>query len=155
MAKPRSYTSEQRVEALRLYVEVGPAEAGRRLDIPPITVRKWAQRAGASAPRAARIAAAVKAAQLSRDQRAEEIAARALEAAGEFLSRSREANPSNARLRMAAFRDALHGSQLLAGDPTDRIEVSELEREIEAELKLLAEAKARNAELVASNGHSD
>src|SRR5437773_8581297 len=69
MAKPRSYTSEQRVEALRLYREVGPAEAGRRLDIPPGTVRKWAQRAGASAPRAARIAAAVKAAQLSRDQR--------------------------------------------------------------------------------------
>jgi hypothetical protein len=56
---------------------------------------------------------------------------------------------------MAAFRDALHGSNLLAGDPTDRLEVSDLEREIERELRLLVEARARNAEVGATNGHPD
>ena len=152
VATQRTYTPEQRAEALRLYREVGPSEAGSRLDIAPSTVRKWAQRAGASAPRAARTAAAVQAAQLSREQRAEEIAAEALEAAGEFLTRSREANPTNARLLMAAFRDALNGSQLLAGDPTDRLEVSDLMHEVDRELAELAKVRERNAELAAQNG---
>jgi transposase-like protein len=56
----RSYTQEQRAEALKLYQEVGPSEAGRRLDIPNATIRQWAKRAGASSARAEHVAAAVR-----------------------------------------------------------------------------------------------
>jgi hypothetical protein len=103
-------------------------------------------------PRSARTEAATRAARLGREERAEQIAAEALEAAAEFLARARETNPTNARLLMAAFRDALHGSNLLAGDPTDRLEVSDLEREIERELHVLAATRARNAELAQGKG---
>jgi hypothetical protein len=153
----RTFTDEQRSNALTLYGEHGAAEAARRLpfEVSATTIRQWAKRAERSRPRSARTEAATKAARLGREERAEQIAAEALEAAAEFLARARETNPTNARLLMAAFRDALHGSNLLAGDPTDRLEVSDLEREIERELRLLVEARARNAEVGATNGHPD
>jgi hypothetical protein len=40
------YTPEQRDEALRLYRERGPAEAGRRTGIRADTISEWARRAG-------------------------------------------------------------------------------------------------------------
>jgi transposase-like protein len=150
-----AFPDEQRSRALTLYRQHGAAEAARRLpfDVSAPTIRKWAQRAALTTPRAERTEAATRAARLTREERAERIAAEALEAAAEFLARARDgANPSNARLLMAAFTEALRGSQLLAGDPTDRLEVSDLEREIERELKALSEARARNADVAASNG---
>jgi hypothetical protein len=151
---PQKFSDEQRSEALTLYGEHGAAEASRRLpfEVSATTIRQWARRAGLCGPRSAQTEAATRAARLGREERAEQIAAEALEAAAEFLARARATNPTNARLLMAAFRDALHGSNLLAGDPTDRFEVSDLEREIERELKALAAARTCNAELVASNG---
>jgi hypothetical protein len=151
--RPR-FTDEQRSKALTLYGQHGAAEASRRLpfEISATTIRQWAKRAGLCGPRSARTEAATTAARLGREARAEQIAGEALEAAAEFLARARETNPTNARLLMAAFRDALHGSNLLAGDPTDRFEVSDLEREIERELQVLAATRAHNAELAASNG---
>ena len=153
-SSPRKFSDEQRSKALTLYGEHGAAEASRRLsfEVSATTIRQWAKRAALSGPRSARTESATKAARLGREERAERIAAEALEAAAEFLARARETNPTNARLLMAAFRDALHGSNLLAGDPTDRLEVSDLEHEIERELRALAVARTKNAELVASNG---
>jgi hypothetical protein len=152
--RPRRFTDEQRSNALILYGEHGAAEASRRLpfEVSAATIRQWAKRAALSGPRSARTEAATRGARLGREERAERIAAEALEAAAEFLARARETNPTNARLLMAAFRDALHGSNLLAGDPTHRLEVSDLKREIERELRVLAATRARNAELTASNG---
>jgi transposase-like protein len=156
VAKPRSYSPEQREEALRLYQEVGPAEAARRLDIPAPTVRKWASRAAISAPNAKQTAAATAAAKLSREERAERLAAEALEAAGEFLARSRDgANPQNALALTKAFGETLRGSQLLAGDPTDRVEVTDLEREIDRELAELSAVRERNTELAAQHNGDD
>ncbi|MEK6328253.1 MAG: hypothetical protein AABM66_12135 [Actinomycetota bacterium] len=153
---PRTYTDDQKREALEQYAEVGPAEASRRTNIARKTISKWAERAGVTSPNAKRTAAATAAARLSREERAEQIAAEALEAAAEFLKRSRDgANPSNALALTKAFGEALRGSQLLAGDPTDRVEVTDLEREIERELAELSAARERNAELAASNGDVD
>jgi len=42
----RTYTPEQREEALRLIAEVGPAEAARQLGLKSGTLRSWASRAG-------------------------------------------------------------------------------------------------------------
>jgi transposase-like protein len=144
----RKFTDEQRRNALALYGEHGAAEAARRLpfEVSAPTLRQWAKRAGLTGPRAVRTKAATNAARLNREERAEQLAADALDAAAEFLSRAREANPSNARLLMAAFSEALRGSQLLAGDPTDRLEIADLEREIEHELQALIAAKQRNAD---------
>lgn len=40
------YTAAQRKEALKLYVEHGPAEAARQCDIPSGTIRSWAHKDG-------------------------------------------------------------------------------------------------------------
>ena len=42
----REYTAEERAEALRLYVEVGPCEAARRLGMDKRLVSKWAKKTG-------------------------------------------------------------------------------------------------------------
>src|SRR3954452_9402014 len=91
----RKYTAAERERALGLYMEVGPAEAGRETGIPSATIRKWAQRAGASVKdeRERSVMAAVEGARLSWAQRRAEIAQRAGEAAALFLERAIEANP--------------------------------------------------------------
>jgi transposase len=51
MAKPhrgRSYTKNQRAEALELAEQVGSGEASRRLGVPEATIRGWRHRAGKS-----------------------------------------------------------------------------------------------------------
>lgn len=42
----REYTAEEKAEALRLYVEVGPCEAARRLGMDKRLVSKWAKKTG-------------------------------------------------------------------------------------------------------------
>lgn len=42
----RTYTDDQRAEAVALVAEHGLAEAHRRVDIPKETIRRWANRAG-------------------------------------------------------------------------------------------------------------
>ncbi|MEK6272447.1 MAG: transposase [Actinomycetota bacterium] len=154
MAKNRTYTDEQRAKALRLYTKVGPAEASRQLGIPSPTIRKWAQLAGASSARADRVAAAVEAAKLTWEQRRGALTDKCGEAAEEFLARARESNPSNASFLMRAFDLAIKSASLLSGDPTERVAVSDLEREIDRELRQLAAARERNAELATPNGDS-
>jgi hypothetical protein len=66
------YTDEQRQEALRLYVEVGPSEAGRQLHIPAVTITSWA-RAGIQSEAPAATRAAVEMARLTRIQKREQL----------------------------------------------------------------------------------
>jgi len=48
---PVKYTDEQRAEALGLYVDHGAAQAGRMCDIPPRTIRYWANQHALAAAR--------------------------------------------------------------------------------------------------------
>jgi hypothetical protein len=57
-----AYTEKQKVEALKLYVEHGPAEAARRTGIARATISKWAQRKGVTVTRNSKTRAATEAA---------------------------------------------------------------------------------------------
>ena len=70
----RTYTPEQKAEALALYVEHGPAEASRRCDIPAATIRQWGKRAGKTSPRAEQAVAGAEAARKTWAQRKGEVA---------------------------------------------------------------------------------
>ena len=69
----RNDTREERENALKLYVEDGPAEASRRCGIPSAPIRKWGERAGLKSPRADR--AVAEAARLTWAARKAEVAA--------------------------------------------------------------------------------
>lgn len=56
------YTEEQKREALKLYAEHGPAEAGRQTGIPRATISQWAKRSGVTVTRAKNVREATKAA---------------------------------------------------------------------------------------------
>lgn len=149
---PRTYTPEQREEALRLYLEVGAAEAARRLEIPAATVRKWAQRAGLTAARREHAQAAIESARLTWAQRRGEIVVRFGEAADGFLTKARKTKSArNARDLMAAADMAVKNAQLLSDGATGRVELSPTERRqrvLELRDKArdeLAERRARKA----------
>jgi transposase len=63
----RSYTDEEKAEALRLYEEVGPGEASRRLHIPMQTIASWGRRSGLQTNAPANVKAAIEMAQLTRE----------------------------------------------------------------------------------------
>jgi hypothetical protein len=149
----RSYTDEQRGDALKLYQQVGPAEAGRRLGIPSTTVRQWAKRAGASSPRAEHVAAAVRGAQLTWGQRRAELADQAGEAAEEFLCRARASNPSNAAFFMRCFDLATKNANLISSEPTSR-EQQRTHAEIDREVEELIDHVRREAIMEAQRGDS-
>lgn len=58
---PRSYTQEERVEALRAYEQYGPRKAAKNLGIPLSTVCLWARKAGARTVRSEKTRVAVEA----------------------------------------------------------------------------------------------
>lgn len=57
MTARRRFTTFERQEAIMLARQVGAAEAGRRLEIDPATIRKWLQRAAAEGRAAAQVIA--------------------------------------------------------------------------------------------------
>lgn len=134
----RSYSDDQRAEALRLYVEVGPAEAGRLLSIPAATVRKWAERSDLTLKdeRGRSVAAAVEGARLTWAQRRADVAQRAGDAAAIFLERALEAGPRGAADLMRAFKIALDSAQLLSGGAMNQAEVID-QQKVDDELKEL------------------
>lgn len=136
--KRRSYSGTQRAEALRLYVEVGPAEAGRRLCIPAATIRKWAERSDFKRKdeRDRSVAAAVEGARLTWAQRRAEVAQRSGDAAAILIERAIEAGPRAAADLMRAFKIALDGAQLLSGGAMTQAEVIDQEK-VDYELKRL------------------
>lgn len=74
MGERRTYTPEQREEALYLYVQVGPAEAARRTGIPAKTIASWAGRSGMQSDAPEKTEAAVAAASLTIAQRKQALA---------------------------------------------------------------------------------
>jgi transposase-like protein len=112
----RSYTSAERERALRLYVEIGPAAAGRELEIPSATIRKWAQRAGTSIKqeRAGASIAAIEGARQTWAQRRAELALRSGEAATRFLEQAIDAGSRGAADWMRAFKISIDAAQGLS-----------------------------------------
>lgn len=74
MSDRRTYTPEQREEALQLYVDVGPAEAARRTGIPAKTIQSWGGRSGVQSAAVEKTEAAVAAASLTIAQRKQRLA---------------------------------------------------------------------------------
>jgi transposase-like protein len=87
----RTYTDEQRREALKLYAEVGASEAARQLHMPSPTITSWAKRAGVQSDAPNRTKAAVAQAKLTNEQRREQIVTKLYERADRILDRMIEA----------------------------------------------------------------
>lgn len=81
------WTPEQKAEALELYVEHGPAEAGQMTGIPSGTIRSWAHRAGMTRLRYEKTEAATTAAQARAEQKRSELRELILDQALELLHR--------------------------------------------------------------------
>lgn len=142
----RTYTREQREEALALYVEYGPAEAARRTGINSSTIRVWAKRTGRKSPRADRAVAGAEAARLSWAQRKGEVALLAGQEA-EAIVRQMLATP-NARQKAElarAFAVMVDKTQLLEGGVTGRVEVSSAEEREQRVRELRDELAAKRA----------
>lgn len=77
----RSYTQEERVEALRAYEEYGTSKAARLLGIPRGTINTWAHKAGARTERSENTRAAVEAKKTDNALRRANIASRLLDIA--------------------------------------------------------------------------
>lgn len=85
---PREYTEDEKANALRLYGEVGLAEAWRQSGIPKPTIASWARRAGLPhTDAAAKTAVATMAASARADQLRAELRLGLLEKAVDLLGR--------------------------------------------------------------------
>jgi transposase-like protein len=132
----RTYTDEQRKEALELYVEHGPTEASDRTGVPAPTISSWARRCGKTTARSEAAQAAVDAAKATWAQRKARVATDAGEAAENFVQRAVGSNRSrDVRNLMGAAEAAIRVAQLLDGGATGRLELSE--EEAIAELRRL------------------
>ena len=147
----RKYTEEQKREALKLYAEHGPAEAGRQTGIPRATISQWAKRAGVTVTRAKNVqeatkAAAEKAAQLreklKRDcrSRAVDLVERMAEVETLFVGKDGDrvtvdrATATACRELAVACGVLIDKAELLDGRATSRQEtrnVDQMDREIE------------------------
>lgn len=147
MARKPPYSDEVRAEALSLYREHGPAEAGRRLGIPAKTISSWAARAGVQADAREQVtAAATEAARQSWAERRARLADELGAAAEEFLVAARGAGARTARDYMAALAAAVDKAQLLSGAATERSETIRHDRVDAAVDELLAEMERRERE---------
>lgn len=135
----RKYTDEQRAEAVRLFIEVGPSEAARRLGMPEPTVALMGKRAGAkSNAHGSMRAANLMRAEIFR-QRREELAAQMLDKVRDALVRMDEPHVEFAgkdatrvvypKAPAGAFRDYAAAAATLMkeirlerGESTERVE---------------------------------
>lgn len=70
-----NWSEDQKAEALRLHVEVGPCEASRRTGIPRETISSWASKEGLGSVVEGSIACAIEAAKTRRSERKAQLAA--------------------------------------------------------------------------------
>lgn len=130
----RSYTDEQKAEALALYAEHGAAETARRTGITSGTIQSWASRSGVATTCNERTAAAVEAAQqqwaerrLAMVHEMGRVAAKALRVAEHNLDEGTTSKAKDAATTMAILVDK---AQLLGGDATQRHESRELRNQL-------------------------
>lgn len=131
------WTTQQRDEALNLYLDHGPHEAARRTGIPIGTIASWAHRSGLQTLCTENNLAAAQATRAAWQARREamideigRIAEKALTVADEMLDDRLPSKAKDAALTMAVLIDK---AQLLAGAATQRTETitsDHLDREI-------------------------
>lgn len=137
----RSYTDEQRAEALALYAVHGKAETARLTGIAEGTLGAWASRAGVATVAADVTRAATAVAAERRRYVAEEFRAQMVERLAEIASAASEAELRRIAGEKATLHEivgartrAIHDLQLLSGEATGRHETRStdmLDREIE------------------------
>lgn len=88
MARKSSYTTEQKAEALRIYVERGTAAAARETGIPQGTIGVWAFRNGLKSISSERMRDAIEAAKLTNEQLRSKLRTMLLEKAIDALERT-------------------------------------------------------------------
>ena len=144
----RSYSDEQKAEALALYAEVGAAEAARRTGIKRGTLVSWASRAGVATDAAANLRAATEVAIERRRYVAAEFRSQMLDSLAEIATKAAAAEldriaGSKASLHeiVGARTRAIHDLQLLSGDATSRTESVERTPEVDAELAKVIELR--------------
>jgi transposase-like protein len=122
--RPRSYSADQKAEALRLYRKVGAAEAARRLGgIPPGVVRQWAHRAGLARERVVQGRTHAEALRLSWAQRRADLRDQAGEVAAEALQAVRtEPDPQAKKALTVTFAILVDKALLISGEATSRTE---------------------------------
>jgi transposase-like protein len=86
-SKRRTYSADQRTQALALYTELGPTEASRQTKIPARTISTWAKRAGLKTKVVATTAAATDAAKAKAALTREELRGELIEKTLQILRR--------------------------------------------------------------------
>lgn len=125
----RTWTTEQRAQALELYAEHGAAAAARTTGIPSGTVKAWASRRGVQPLHRIKNSEGVRAAVERRQRTAEDRRTRLVELLGEIAELGAERELELLSVESVSLRDvvgartrAIHDLQLLAGDATSRTE---------------------------------
>lgn len=143
----RSYTPDEKADALAAYVEHGPQEAATVTGIPKSTIASWARRAGVHTRSIENAAARVKAQHVAWEERrlrlAHDIgqtAEMALEVTRLNIAAGMVRDAKDAATTMAILVDK---AQLLTGSATARTEVVAVDA-VDAEIAALTEALAAN-----------
>lgn len=151
-----TYTASQREHACALYLEVGAAEAARRMNVSSRSIRRWASEAGLSAARDEKLEDGAARLHAQHGRLREELRVRLLESALDMLDRLTEPHkdykgsdvvevtwdmaPADAcRAYMTAVGIAIDKYRLEMGEATERIltldviseEISRLESELD------------------------
>jgi transposase len=87
---PMTYSDKQKSEALKLYVELGTAEASRRTKVNPRTLKHWVQAAGLSQARAEKTETAREALAKERGEKRERLRNLLLDKAIDLINRMDE-----------------------------------------------------------------
>ena len=87
MAERRTYTEDEKRDALLAYVDHGPAEAARQTGISPLTISSWARRAGVHTNAVAKMKEATEALRARQDEMREELRVRMLHKALDLIDR--------------------------------------------------------------------
>jgi transposase-like protein len=135
MAK-RSYTPEQRTQALELYRTDGPTAVQAQLGIPKATVTDWAQSSGVRTVRNEKTAAAVEAKRVKWEDRRLELAHEMGRVAAKALKRAErelaDGTGRDAQAYATTMAILIDKAQLLTGAATSRHEhTSSVDAEIE------------------------
>jgi acetylornithine deacetylase/succinyl-diaminopimelate desuccinylase-like protein len=140
MAK-RSYTPEQRTQALELYRTDGPTAVQAQLGIPKATVTDWAQSSGVRTVRNEKTAAAVEAKRINWEDRRLDLAHEMGRLAAKALAAAeRELDDRSMRDAQAAVTTCailVDKAQVLTGEASVRVEHRHVDR-LDVELEELA-----------------
>jgi len=156
-----TYTEEQKAEALAAYLEVGSAEAGRRLGIPSRTIRHWVTQRALAQVRREKTEVAIAQLVLLQEHMREELRTRLLEKGLDALDRMDQVHvdyrgKDSVRVEWevapaAAFKDyavamavLLDKYRLEMGEATQRVEESGAD-DIERSIRQLVDEMARRA----------